>query len=103
MRWIKYRVFQCVEDGENIFINKKLEHNNENIAIAMREAYAGEIEIIDDEAQFNEEPLAIELGGTGSKTVDEMIDNFGLQTKILYGTSEPSGGKDGDIYIQIVG
>lgn len=31
----------------------------------------------------------------------QLIEN-GVQSKITYGTEEPSGGSDGDVYIQII-
>lgn len=40
-------------------------------------------------------------GGTGADTAEEARANLGAQSKITCGTAEPTGGADGDVYIQI--
>ncbi len=34
---------------------------------------------------------------------DKLDQLIGAQSKITFGTTEPSGGADGDVYIQIIG
>ena len=46
--------------------------------------------------------VPIESGGTGSDTAEEARANLGAQSKITCGTTEPTGGADGDVYIQII-
>lgn len=47
--------------------------------------------------------VPVASGGTGASTAEEARENLGVQSKITYGTAEPSGGVDGDVYIQIIG
>ncbi len=43
------------------------------------------------------------LKDASDKATEDINTEVGkLQTKITYGTSEPSGGKSGDVYIQII-
>lgn len=76
MRWIKYQIVQSTIGEEDILINKKVGYNDENLAIAEKEAYDG-YEIIDDEQSFEKEPLAIEFGGTNAKTPKKACENIG--------------------------
>lgn len=46
--------------------------------------------------------VPIESGGTGADTAEEARENLGAQSKITSGTAEPTGGVDGDVYIQII-
>ncbi len=46
--------------------------------------------------------VPIENGGTGASTVEEARANLGVQSQITSGTEEPTGGSDGDVYIQII-
>lgn len=49
-----------------------------------------------------ETPFPVEWGGTGANNAVEALNKLNGQTKITYGTEEPSGGSDGDMYLQIV-
>lgn len=77
MKWIKYQILQSVIDEQPILVNKKVGYNDANLAIAQTEAYNGEYTIEEDEEDFEKEPLAIELGGTGAKTVEDACKNIG--------------------------
>ena len=76
MMWIKYQILQNIIDGEKILIEKKVGHNEANLAIAEAEAYDGKITFEEDEESFEKEPLSIELGGTGAKTIEDARDNL---------------------------
>lgn len=78
MRWIKYQIVQSVIDEETILIEKKVGYSEANIAIAQAEAYNGEFTIEEDGTIINEEPIAIELGGTGAKTAEGARNNLGV-------------------------
>ena len=80
MQWIKYQILQSVIGEESILVNKKVGYNEENLAIAEREAYDG-YEIIDDEQSFEKEPMAIEFGGTGAKTAVDALSKLGAMPK----------------------
>ncbi len=41
MKWIKYRIVQSTPGGQNVFANKKIGYNQDNLAIAQAEAYDG--------------------------------------------------------------
>jgi hypothetical protein len=45
--------------------------------------------------------MPIAYGGTGAATAADARRSLGVPT-ITYGTDAPSGGKDGDIYFQIL-
>lgn len=47
--------------------------------------------------------IKVEGGGTGADTAEEARANLGAQSIITSGTAEPTGGVDGDVYIQILG
>lgn len=82
MKWIKYQIVQSEIDGEVILITKKIGYSEANLAIAEAEAYNGEYEIVEEEGP-DIIPLAVELGGTGSKTVDEFKRKFDLVEFVL--------------------
>lgn len=82
MKWIKYE-YICNEDT-NVRLVKKIGYSPENLAIAQREAYNGQYEVLEDENSFDKEPIAIELGGTGSKTIEEIKEKFGINESIKY-------------------
>lgn len=84
MKWIKYQVVQSVNDGEPICVLKKVDYSEANLAIAQAEAYNGEYAIEDDGSEFNKEPLAIELGGTGAAIAEVARKNLGA-AKIVTG------------------
>ena len=44
--------------------------------------------------------LAVASGGTGAITAASARSNLDAQKTITSGTSSPSGGSDGDIYLQ---
>lgn len=76
MKWIKYQ-FICNEN-DNILLTKRIGYSEENLAIAEKEAYNGQYIIEEDTAEMEIEPLGVELGGTGAKTLDEVKRNLGI-------------------------
>ena len=80
MKWIKYQI-SCNEE-KGILLTKKLEFSVNNLDIAYREAYNGSYEIVDDEKHsenyFNKQPLAVEFGGTGCKSKEDILLEFGI-------------------------
>jgi hypothetical protein len=46
--------------------------------------------------------LAVASGGTGAITADSARSNLTAQKTITSGTASPSGGSDGDIYLQYI-
>lgn len=94
MKWIKYK-YVCnilnegTENEEVILLDKKIGYNEKNLAIAQAEAYNGEYEIITDEA-IDTEPLAVELGGTGAKSLENIT--VGKATQAMYASSDKSKG-----------
>lgn len=79
MKWIEYQVL-CNKD-KNIFIDKKIEHTEANLAIAKSEAYNGQYYITEDEKTFEKKPVEIELGGTNAKTAEAALINLGAVSK----------------------
>lgn len=77
MLWIKYQVVQSTVGEEDVLVNKKIGYSEANIAIAEAEAYNGKYEVVEDGKSYNDEPLAIEFGGTGAKTVEQARKNIG--------------------------
>lgn len=101
MKWIKYKIEQCVVNGQSILIDKKLGYNEVNIAIAQDESYNGEYTIEEDDKEFDKEPLDIEFGGTGAKTLEDARKNLGI-SKITYGLQSagyPENPVEGQIHI----
>lgn len=98
MLWIKYQIEQSTVGEETILVDKKVGYNNENLAIAEREAYNG-YEIIEDDKSFDKQPLSIEEGGTGATSVEGVIENLGLGDlggeEILTGTEAPTLATEG--------
>ena len=78
MRWIKYKIIQSVGADGEIFATKKIGYNDKNIEIAKVEAYKGEYEIVEDNEEYETEPLAVEYGGTGARTAEEARTNLGI-------------------------
>lgn len=77
MQWLKYKI--VCNENENILLDKKVTYNAENLAIAEAEAYNGEFEIEEDgQEEILKEPLLIEHGGTGAKTLEDAAKNLGL-------------------------
>lgn len=73
MKWINYKVLQSVtEDGDNIFVNKKVGYSEENIAIAQKEAYDGYV-ITEDDVVIEKDPLDVQ--GVRIKNVGEPVEN----------------------------
>lgn len=77
MLWIKYQVVQSTVGEEDVLVNKKIGYSEANIAIAEAEAYNGKYEVVEDGKSYNDEPLAIEFGGTGAKTAAEALQKIG--------------------------
>lgn len=101
MQWIKYQILQSKINGNDILIDKKVGYNEANLAIAEIEAYNGQYEIIEDDKDFEKEPLAIELGGTGVKTLEALKNKLGVP-KITHGLQSagyPSNPIEGQIHI----
>ncbi len=78
MKWIKYQILQCVNGDETILIDKKVGYSNANLTIAKSEAYNGSYQTVEDDETFETQPLAIELGGTGVRTFEDLKANLGL-------------------------
>ena len=92
MKWIKYKIVQCIIGEENILLEKKVGYSEANIAIAEIEAYNGEYTIEEDEKSYDDAPLGIEFGGTGGKTAEEARTNLGAASTASYtGTFLASG------------
>lgn len=83
MKWIKYKIKQASQGDESVFITKKIVYTDANLVIAQKEAYNNSYTIEEDEEAFDKEPLPIEFGGTGAKTVEDALLNLGL-CKVLY-------------------
>lgn len=80
MKWIEYDYVCNADKGINL--HKKVEYNEANLAIAEVEAYNGEYTIIEDGVNIKPKPLAIELGGTGSTTVEGAREKLGVAAAI---------------------
>jgi len=78
MQWIKYQVLQNIIDEEEILIEKKVGYSEANLAIAKTEAYNSEYTIEEDEESYEKEPLAVELGGTGAQSKEDVIKNLDI-------------------------
>lgn len=76
MKWIKYQIAQSVIDEETILIEKKVGYSEANLAIAQSEAYNGNYAIEEDSESYNNEPLAIEFGGTGANNANDAANNL---------------------------
>lgn len=81
MKWICYQIVQSIIGEEKILANKKVGHNEANLAIAQAEAYNGEYTIEEDEQVFDKEPLDIEFGGTGADNATKACENLGAVAK----------------------
>lgn len=57
MKWIKYKILQCIVDELPIFIEKKVGHSEENLTIAQSEAYNKEYTIEEDSEETFEAPF----------------------------------------------
>lgn len=82
MKWIEYQVL-CNEN-KLIFINKKIEYTEANIAIAENEAYNGQYFITEDERKIERKPLEIEFGGTGAKSANDALVKLGAVSKLEF-------------------
>lgn len=97
MKWIKYKIEQSVINEQPILIDKKIGYSETNLAIALEEAYNGEYEIEEDDSEFESEPLPIELGGTGEKSLEELQKKLGVEdlsskyTRFLQGSYDGNG------------
>lgn len=87
MLWIKYQVVQSTVGEEDVLVNKKIGYSEANIAIAEAEAYNGKYEVVEDGKSYNDEPLAIEFGGTGAKTAAEALRKIGAAPAGLVSTT----------------
>lgn len=74
MKWIEYD-YVC-NSNLGIVLQKKVEYNEVNLAIAEVEAYNGEYTIVEDEESVETFPLGIELGGTGATNVNDAFNNL---------------------------
>lgn len=89
MKWIKYDILQnTINIGtesdpiyEDVLLKKKVGYSEENLVIAVAEAYNGEYTIEEDSETFDKEPLDVELGGTGAKTGSQACENLGAVKK----------------------
>lgn len=106
MQWIKYQIVQSEVNEEVILVTKKIGYSEANLVIAEAEAYNGEYTIEEDTEESDVKPIAIELGGTGCKTVEEVKDLLGIVAmlnsltslseevtsipNIVYATEEPT-------------
>lgn len=106
MKWIKYKILQSTIGEEVVLVNKKVGYNEENLAIAQKEAYDG-YTIVDDEQPYESEPVPvpIELGGTGARDVETAKLNLGIplapiisQTDIVAGTTPLAAGQSYHVY-----
>lgn len=76
MKWIEYDYVCNANRGINL--HKKVEYNEENLAIAKEEACDGIYIISEDENDNVRQPIAIESGGTGATNVDKVLENLGF-------------------------
>ena len=86
MKWINYQ-YVCNKlneetGGEVILLEKRIGYNQENLAVARKEAYNGNYVIEEDEESYEKEPLPIEFGGTGAKTPEEARAKLGILLSI---------------------
>lgn len=72
MKWIKYKVLQTTTSEGKVFIEKKIGHNETNLAIAESEAYNGQYTIVED---GKPEPSVV--------TLDDVVDMIGDVGAIL--------------------
>lgn len=77
MKWIKYQIL-C-NDVESILVAKKVGYSEDNLAIAEKEAYDG-YEIVEDEIDYEKEPLDIKHGGTSATSLLEAADKLGFSS-----------------------
>ena len=82
MKWIEYD-YVC-NANKGISLHKKVEYNEENIAIAEKEAINGKYVITEDESEsIEKKPLSIEQGGTGANTAFDAIQKLGVAPAAL--------------------
>lgn len=82
MKWIEYD-YVC-NANKGISLHKKVEYNEENIAIAEKEAINGKYVITEDESEsIEKKPLSIEQGGTGANTAFDAIQKLGAAPAAL--------------------
>lgn len=75
MKWIKYKI-PC-DTNNNVLIDKKLQYTNANLVIAKNESYNGSYLIEDDGRNINDNPLPVDVGGTGACNPDDACKNLG--------------------------
>lgn len=98
MKWIEYKVLQCVVGETTILTNKKLGYSEDNVAIAVAEAYDGKYEIVEDGESFDKETVTIEdkkNPGCFYRMIDGEKEwvNPPMITNVEYRTSERNVGR----------
>ena len=87
MKWIKYQ-YVCNSDS-NIILTKRIGYSLANISLARKEALNGSFSIEEDDKVYEKEPLPIEFGGTGQKTIEGILNAFGIKDDYFYKESCP--------------
>lgn len=94
MKWIKYKILQCIVDELPVFIEKKVGHSEENLTIAQSEAYNKEYTIEEDseetfEAPFFKTGLGKLLCDSGNESTsiftDDVVEIPGIQDYTIFG------------------